>query len=48
MESTNTMDNNYGRQNLPPVIKSEEKIEKYWGYIKLYMVKMTLHSKRFL
>ena len=34
MESTNTMDNNYGRQTLPPVIKSEEKIEKYWGYIK--------------
>ena len=34
MESTNTMDNNYGRQTIPPVIKSEEKIEKYWGYIK--------------
>lgn len=28
------MDNNYGRQDLPNIISSKEKIEKYWGYIK--------------
>ena len=28
------MDNNYGRQDLPTIISSREKIEKYWGYIK--------------
>ena len=33
MELTNTMDNNYGRQELPPVLKSQEKLVKYWGYI---------------
>lgn len=34
MESINTTDNNYGRKNLPPILKSQEKISKYWGYIK--------------
>lgn len=33
MESTNTTDNSYGRQELPPVLKCEEKRDKYWGYI---------------
>ena len=33
MESTNTTDNNYGRQYLPPVLKSGERLDKYWGYI---------------
>ena len=33
MESTNTTDNSYGRQDLPPVLKCEEKRDKYWGYI---------------
>ena len=33
MESTNTTDNNYGRQELPPVLKSGERLNKYWGYI---------------
>jgi len=33
MESTNTMGNSYGRQELPPVKKTEETRDKYWGYI---------------
>ena len=33
MESTNTTDNNYGRQELPPVLKPVKHLEKYWGYI---------------
>lgn len=33
MESTNITDNNYGRQNLPPILKCKERREKYWGYI---------------
>jgi|TARA_Y100001937_G_scaffold112786_1_gene160760 mannose-6-phosphate isomerase len=33
MASTNTTDNSYGRQDLPPVLKCEEKRDKYWGYI---------------
>ena len=33
MESTNTTDNSYGRQELPPVMKCLEKRDKYWGYI---------------
>ena len=33
MDSINTTDNNYGRQDIPGVLSSEEKIEKYWGYI---------------
>lgn len=33
MESTNTMDNNYGRKELPPILKCQETREKYWGYI---------------
>ena len=33
MASTNTTDNSYGRQDLPPALKCEEKRDKYWGYI---------------
>ena len=33
MDSINTTDNNYGRQDIPGVLSSEEKIKKYWGYI---------------
>ena len=33
MDSINTTHNNYGRQDIPGVLSSEEKIEKYWGYI---------------
>ena len=30
MESTNTTDNSYGRQELPPVMKCLDKRDKYW------------------
>lgn len=33
MESTNIMDNSYGRQELPPILKPTKHLEKYWGYI---------------
>ena len=33
MESTNTTDNNYGRQEIPPIRKVVENREKYWGKI---------------
>jgi len=33
MASTNTTDNSYGRKDLPPVLKCDEKRDKYWGYI---------------
>jgi|TARA_R110002020_G_scaffold181315_2_gene376116 mannose-6-phosphate isomerase-like protein (cupin superfamily) len=33
MESTNTTDNSYGRKDLPPILKCEEKRDKYWGHI---------------
>ena len=33
MENTNTMDNNYGLQEIPPVLKPVKHIEKYWGNI---------------
>ena len=33
MDLINTMDNNYGRQDIPKVISSGEKLNKYWGYI---------------
>ena len=33
MESTNTTDSSFGRQELPSVLKCEQKREKYWGYI---------------
>ena len=33
MELTSITDNNYGRKDIPPVLASKERIEKYWGYI---------------
>ena len=34
MGQINTMDNKYGIQEVPPVLKSGDKLEKYWGHIK--------------
>ena len=47
MESTNTMDNNYGRQT-PPVIKSEEKLKNIGVISKLYLVKRFYSQRGFM
>ena len=43
MESTNTTDNNYGRQELPPVLKSGERLISIGDTLQVYLQQMTLH-----